>query len=126
MQWEPPASQPSRGRRSALDIAVIALVVLGLAAAVGAAVWYLQLRRSGSAELSVPHVVGLSERKAVHELTTEGFAVRAIEKPAAVSAGVVFAQRPSVNTVLARGAVVTISVGNGQPARTVTASSGSR
>jgi beta-lactam-binding protein with PASTA domain len=109
-----------RRRRSALDVTWIVLALLGLAVAAIAAAWYIRLGGGVASELSVPRVVGLSERAAVHELTTEGFTVRAIEQPADVSAGVVFAQRPAVHARLARGEVVTISVGNGQTARTMT------
>jgi eukaryotic-like serine/threonine-protein kinase len=109
-----------RRRRTALDVAWVALALLGLAVAAIAAVWYVRLPGGGPSVLSVPRVVGLSEAAAVHELTTEGFTVRAIEQPADASAGIVFAQRPAVRTRLARGDVVTISVANGQTARTVT------
>jgi beta-lactam-binding protein with PASTA domain len=109
-----------RRRRSFLDVAWIALAMLGLAVAAVAAAWYIRLGRGGPTELSVPRVVGLSERAAVHELTTEGFTVRAIEQPADASAGLVFAQRPAVHSRLSRGDVVTISVANGQTARDMT------
>lgn len=106
-----------RRRRSFLDLAWIALTMLGLGAAVVAGAWYLQLARGGPTELSVPRVVGLNETNAVRTLTTEGFAVRAVEQPAEASAGVVFAQRPGVNARLGRGGLVTISVANGQTTR---------
>jgi beta-lactam-binding protein with PASTA domain len=93
------------------------LALLGVAAAAVAGVWYLRLGSGAAARLSVPHVIGLTEQEAVHQLTTEGFAVRAVEQPAEASAGVVVAQRPSVNVRLARGAVVTINVANGQTIR---------
>ena len=115
-----PAPRAAR-RRSLLDVAWIALGVLGVAAAAVSAVWYLRLGGSTPAEVAVPRVIGLSEQAAVRQLTTEGFAVRAIEQPAEASAGVVFAQRPSVEAHLARGALVTISVANGQTTRNMTA-----
>jgi beta-lactam-binding protein with PASTA domain len=93
------------------------LALLGVAAAAVAGVWYLRLGSGVAARLSVPRVLGLTEQEAVHQLTTEGFAVRAVEQPAEASAGVVVAQRPSVNVRLARGAVVTINVANGQTIR---------
>ncbi len=115
-----PAPRAAR-RRSLLDVAWIALGVLGVAAAAVAAVWYLRLGGGAPAEVAVPRVIGLDEKAAVRELTTEGFAVRAIEQPAEASPGVVFAQRPSVETHLARGALVTISVASGQTTRNMTA-----
>ncbi|HXH97000.1 MAG TPA: PASTA domain-containing protein [Gaiellaceae bacterium] len=93
------------------------LALLGIAAAAAAGAWYLRLGSGAPARLSVPHVIGLTEQEAVHQLTTEGFAVRAIERPAEASAGVVVAQRPKVNVRLARGELVTISVANGQTTR---------
>jgi PASTA domain len=120
------AAPPPRRRRSLLDVAWIVLAVLGLGVAVVAAAWFVRLGRGGPTELSVPRVVGLSEKEAVRELTTEGLAVRAVEQPAEASAGVVFAQRPRVGTRLAHGSLVTIGVANGQTTRDMTTYSRSR
>lgn len=117
--WPLPAARPvsiarvpPARRRTALDAIAVLLAALGFAAAAGAAVWYLHLGRDGT--LTVPRVVGLRERAAVRELTDEGFAVRAVERPARGRRGFVVAQHPAVATRLPHGATVTIQVANGQ------------
>jgi len=108
-----PAAPPPR--RRLLGVAWVALAVLGLAAAAGAAIWYLKARPAPLAkQLPVPFVVGVSEQFAVAELTQAGFAVRAVEQPGEAKKGIVFAQRPAEQTVVARGSTVTIRVSNGQ------------
>ena len=108
----PPPAPP---RRAFLDVAWVALAVLGLAAAAGAAIWYLKTRSTPVATtLPVPRVIGVREQFAVAELTQSGFAVRAVEQPGNAKAGIVFAQRPAPDTVTKRGATVTIRVANGQ------------
>jgi PASTA domain len=114
-----PAPHPVR-RRSFLDVAWISLGVLGVVAALVASAWYVRIRGATPGALSVPHVIGLSEKAAVRELTTAGFAVRAIEQPSAASPGIVFAQRPDAHARLARGELVTIRVANHQAQRSVT------
>jgi beta-lactam-binding protein with PASTA domain len=99
-------------RRAALDAVAVLLAVLGLAAAAGAAVWYLRLGHSD--ELTVPRVTGLREQAAVRTLTSEGFNVQAVERPASGRPGFVVAQRPRVSARLPHGTTVTIQVANGQ------------
>ena len=110
-----PVPPPAPRRRSFLDVAWVALAVLGLVAAAGAAIWYLKARPAPIATtLPVPTVVGVREQFAVAELTQAGFAVRAVEQPGDAKAGIVFAQRPAPQTVTKRGATVTIRVANGE------------
>ena len=115
-QQRPVPSGPSpKRRRSPRDFTWLGLAALGLALAVAAGIWYLSLERTAPpAELTVPSVVGLPETTAVQRLTTKGFNVRAVERPGAAKAGRVFQQRPSANSLFARGATVTIRVANGQ------------
>jgi hypothetical protein len=123
--WPQPRSRPRpvrtpppprrRQRRSRSDLVWVALALLGLAAAASAAIWYVSLNRTQpAAELTVPRVVGMREAAAVKLLTTDGFAVRAIERAGNAPPGVVFSQRPAARATLARGATVTIRVGNGR------------
>ncbi len=110
-----PVPPPAPPRRSFLDVAWVALAVLGLLAAAGAAIWYLKARPAPLAtKLPVPMVIGVREQFAVAELTQAGFAVRAVEQPGNAKPGIVFAQRPAPDTVTKRGATVTIRVANGQ------------
>jgi eukaryotic-like serine/threonine-protein kinase len=105
-----PAPQPRR-RRQPADFVWAVLAAMGLALGAVAVVWYLSLNRSSPpAQLTVPRVVGMKEAAAVRRLTTEGFNVRAIERPADAKPGHVFQQRPEPLTTLDRGATVTIRV----------------
>lgn len=109
------SAPPPRRGRSPRDFTWLALAALGLALGAAAVVWYLSLNRSSPpSRLTVPPVVGMREGAAVKRLTTEGFNVRAIERPGDAKAGRVFAQRPAPLSTLARGATVTLSVADGR------------
>jgi PASTA domain len=101
-------------RRSPRAAVSLWLALLGVAVAAAAGAWYLRLDRSGPAlELTVPSVVGAPEGAAVRELTSQVFAVRALEGPSNGGQGTVVRQFPRPRTILARGALVTIRVATG-------------
>jgi hypothetical protein len=110
-----PGGPSPRRRRSSRDLTWLGLAALGVVLAVVAGIWYLSLDRTAApTELTVPSVLGLPEATAVQRLTTDGFNVRAVERPGDAKAGRVFQQRPAASSPLARGATVTIGVANGQ------------
>lgn len=109
------AARPTgRRRRSFLDYAWIAFAVFGLAAAAGAALWYLSLRGAPPSVLTVPRVVGTKMNAAVRTVRERGFGVRVVEQPGPAHVNVVFSQRPAAGTRLDRGATVTLRVANGR------------
>jgi beta-lactam-binding protein with PASTA domain len=72
---------------------------------------------TGPAQLSVPHVAGLSESAAVAELSAAGFAVDAVDEATSDPAqnGLVLRQSPAAGTRAAEGATVTITVARHVP-----------
>jgi beta-lactam-binding protein with PASTA domain len=96
------------------------LGLLGILAVAGLLVWLFVLRDRNDKGPLVPAVVGLTQQRAVAELTGKGFNVKIVIAPAKRARGIVISQIPGGGMRLDPGQTVTLHVSNGHPVTTAT------
>lgn len=114
LEREPAPPPPAGPPPGMLDDVWRWLVLLALLAVAAFLVWLFVFHDRGHRRTTVPGVVGQKEQPAIHELTHDGYDVRAIRQPLNAPRGTVASQTPGGGSQLPKGSTVTIHVSLGR------------